>query len=476
MRKIGRAAVMMMFLAILAAFLTAGSEGKRGVATEISVGSAISDMKTLQGQMTHMPVREAQTLGSGARPIPTIYMQHLRVSSRSDEVLTTGTTIAMPETEMSQPETKTSKPQTITSKSKPAELKSSHKTVYLTFDDGPSDLTHDILDILGESNIPATFFVLGQYAEARPEIINRMYEEGHAIGNHTYDHRYDKLYGRFQDFWHQIKQTEEIIRLITSERPQLVRAPGGTAGHFDETYFRLMEQAGYRVFDWNVDGGDSRRKGVPASEIVDGATAPVKGNEAIVLLHDGTGHKETVKALPKIIDHYKQNGYTFKALSPDTAPVQFRVSGSVPERPTPSKQWISEHIKGNSALFAPGKVLVIEFGGLETTFEPGEYEIVNGRLFVPLRALVERLGGEVAWNQNDKTVQVALGEEQWRADPLNGLLSKAGELSAASGVHLRGGKVWAPLREVMGYSSHPVRSVNASDTERRVVASRASIF
>lgn len=116
------------------------------------------------------------------------------------------------------------------------------KKVYLTFDDGPSDLTLEVLDILHKEGIKGTFFVLGEQAEARPEIINRIYEEGHTIGNHTYDHRYDKLYGHFQDFWAQIKKTEELIRLITGERPQLVRAPGGTAGHFDQSYFDLMEQ------------------------------------------------------------------------------------------------------------------------------------------------------------------------------------------------------------------------------------------
>ncbi|WP_233354745.1 polysaccharide deacetylase family protein [Paenibacillus sp. JZ16] len=105
--------------------------------------------------------------------------------------------------------------------------KQSDKTVYLTFDDGPSDLTLDVLDILKREGIKGTFFVLGKEAETRPEIINRIYEEGHVIGNHTYDHRYDELYGHFQDFWGQIKKTEEIIRLITGERPQLVRAPGG---------------------------------------------------------------------------------------------------------------------------------------------------------------------------------------------------------------------------------------------------------
>lgn len=181
------------------------------------------------------------------------------------------------------------------------------KTVYLTFDDGPSGLTGEVLDILKKEGIKATFFVLGQQADSRPELIGRIHEEGHAIGNHSYNHDYVKLYQRFTEFWRQIKQTEETVHLITGERPQLVRAPGGTAGKFDAVYFRLLKQGGYKVFDWNVDSGDSRRKGVPAAEIVKGAITPAAG-DPIVLLHDGSGHQETVKALPEIIRHYKKNG------------------------------------------------------------------------------------------------------------------------------------------------------------------------
>ncbi|MEC2346823.1 polysaccharide deacetylase family protein, partial [Paenibacillus barengoltzii] len=87
-------------------------------------------------------------------------------------------------------------------------------------------------------------------------------------GNHTYNHDYDALYDSFGQFWKQIKATEEVLREITGTRTPLVRAPGGTYGHFDKTYFNLMEQGGYKVFDWNVDSGDSRRKGVPANEII----------------------------------------------------------------------------------------------------------------------------------------------------------------------------------------------------------------
>ncbi|KOP65018.1 polysaccharide deacetylase [Bacillus sp. FJAT-18019] len=350
--------------------------------------------------------------------------------------------------------------------------KQTEKTVYLTFDDGPSDLTLEVLDILKREGIKGTFFVVGKEAETRPEIINRIYEEGHAIGNHSYDHRYSELYGHFQDFWVQIKKTEEIIRLITGERPQLVRAPGGTAGHFDEAYFQYMKQGGYHVFDWNVDSGDSKYRGVPAKDILKGATTKVNGNEAIVLLHDGKGHAESIKALPDIISHYKKQGYAFEVLTPETHPVQFRPKPSARKASQPSKQWITEHVAINAALFESGRMLAVEFGGMETAFAAGEYRMVDGRLMVPLRSLVERLGGSVSWKSHTKTVQVTLAGKRWEADPVGGLLypMQTGERPVSSEIHLIGGTAWIPLREALDFSGKPVTKVTYQESEYRVLA------
>ncbi|PCL89550.1 polysaccharide deacetylase [Paenibacillus lautus] len=387
---------------------------------------------------------------------------------------------AVPEQNVQAKTREASKPVVTTAIKKPSAVnaapvqykkKPSDKTVYLTFDDGPSDLTLDVLDILKREGIKGTFFVLGKEAETRPEIINRIYEEGNVIGNHTYDHRYDELYGHFQDFWGQIKKTEEIIRLITGERPQLVRAPGGTAGHFDEAYFQYMKQGGYHVFDWNVDSGDSRYRGVPAKDIVKGATTKVNDKEAIVLLHDGKGHGESVKALPDIISYYKKQGYAFDVLSPETEPVQFRAQQTARKASQPSQQWVREHVAVNAALFGTGRTLAVEFGGLETAFAAGEYKLVDGRLMVPLRALVERLGGSVSWKSHNKTVQVTLAGNRWEADPVGGLLfpMQTGGKPVSSDVHLIGGTAWIPLREALDFSGRPVTRVTYEEGEYRVL-------
>ncbi|WP_438447709.1 polysaccharide deacetylase family protein [Gorillibacterium sp. sgz5001074] len=201
-------------------------------------------------------------------------------------------------------------------------------TVYLTFDDGPSKLTGQVLDILKRERIAATFFVLGQYAEEHKELIRRMSEEGHAIGNHSYNHVYQELYRDFGGFWKQAVKTDGILESITGRKPFLLRAPGGTASNFDAVYFYQLEKAGYSVVDWNVDSRDAVRKGVKAEEILEEVrNSPLK-HELTVLMHDGIGHEETVKALPGIIAYYREKGYDFAALDESVKPAQFRLSAS----------------------------------------------------------------------------------------------------------------------------------------------------
>ncbi len=194
-------------------------------------------------------------------------------------------------------------------------------TVYLTFDDGPSSLTEEVLDILKEEHVKGTFFVLGQYVENNKEILNRIVKEGHAIGNHTYTHEYKKVYSSFSVFWEEIQQTEKLIYDITGVRTSLVRTPGGTYKNWDSFYFYYMDQEDYLIYDWNVDSGDSKRRNVSTEEIIQTIKQSILSDKLIVLMHDGTGHVNTVKALPEIIQYYKDLGYQFKTLSEKVEPI-----------------------------------------------------------------------------------------------------------------------------------------------------------
>lgn len=353
----------------------------------------------------------------------------------------------------------------------------SPKTVYLTFDDGPSPLTGEVLDILNKKSVGASFFVLGEQVKRYPELIQRIHEEGHVIGNHTYNHNYTELYKGFPAFWNQIKETEEEVRLITGERPQLIRAPGGTASHFDDTYFSLLKQGGYVVTDWNVDSGDSKRRGVPSSEIIKGATTGVKGGRVVLLMHDGSGHAETVKALPQIISWYQSHGYQFGVLSPDDTPVQFKVKAAANHlgRSAPDTAWVQSHVAGNEALFEYGKPLRLEVGSLETTLNPGEYKLVNGHYIVPLRTVTERVGGSMLWDDDAGTAQISLSADA-KATLLIDL--KSGKLTAMESgkepsevtipVQVINDSLWVPLRDILESSGHTDIMASANAEERRV--------
>ncbi|WP_199620279.1 polysaccharide deacetylase family protein [Paenibacillus alkalitolerans] len=198
-------------------------------------------------------------------------------------------------------------------------------TVYLTFDDGPSKLTPQVLDILKEHDVKATFFVLGELAEAREETVRRIAGEGHALGNHTYDHEYENLYSSFLHFWEQVRKTDETLTRIAGQRVRLLRAPGGTYTNFDSHYFSYLQEAGYIIHDWTLDSGDSKRRGVPAGEIVRNVKRARLSHEVNLLMHDGSGHKGTVEALPEIIRYFKGKGYSFEVLTEKVKPVTFRV-------------------------------------------------------------------------------------------------------------------------------------------------------
>lgn len=302
-------------------------------------------------------------------------------------------------------------------------------TVYLTFDDGPSDLTPQVLDILAEYGVPATFFVLGNQAEKREETVRRILREGHAIGNHTYNHDYQELYGSFEDFYRQVERTNAILERITGERVALLRAPGGTATNFDAFYFFYLTLAGYRVHDWNVDSGDSKRRGVPAAEIAANVKKAALTREMNVLLHDGAGHEETVKALPEIIEYFREQGYRFAALTDEVKPVVFRVGKVKWKRNTDEREHARLLALVEPGLAAPG--LTEPAGGslsegvlIASAAEPTaasaeetvrETEAVREKAQVPppgqvpLREWAKRSGATVVWDPVKETATLTLG-------------------------------------------------------------------
>ncbi|QLG36992.1 polysaccharide deacetylase family protein [Paenibacillus sp. E222] len=353
------------------------------------------------------------------------------------------------------------------------------KVVYLSFDDGPGKHTREVLDILRKEQVLATFFVLGEQAERYPEMIRAVVEDGHALGNHTFNHNYEQLYSDFKVFWKQIKQTEAVVERITGFRPNLVRAPGGTYGHFDKSYFDLLKLGGYTVMDWNVDSGDSKRKGVPAKEILRNATkVPVGASSVIVLMHDGGAHAETVKALPGIIKYYRDQGFRFDTMKASDEPVQFRINsnGKYKSRKAPGKEWIAENVQENSNLWLAGKELKVEIGLAAATLKQGEFRVEDQRIMVPLRTFMKKFGGSARWNAETRTATAIWKERTIHADSISGELTtkRADQIkdrTTEGVVQSQGGTIWVPLRELMEHMGVTVDSLKANEKEWMVKAS-----
>ncbi len=181
------------------------------------------------------------------------------------------------------------------------------KKVYLTFDDGPSQYTDDILDILAEYDVKATFFVNGHDGFEAEYL--RIAMEGHSIGMHSYSHVYDKVYSDLDGFADDLYQIQELIKEITGQDCRLYRFPGGSSNqvhHMDMSdCIEYLDVKGIRYFDWNVSGGDALSEPHSAAQIVNSVCSQVQaveGDTAVVLLHDAAGKRSTVEALPVIIE------------------------------------------------------------------------------------------------------------------------------------------------------------------------------
>ena len=194
------------------------------------------------------------------------------------------------------------------------------KRAFLTFDDGPSNNTNQILDILKERGIKATFFVLGSNVEKNPEIVKRMYDEGHFIANHGYSHVYSSIYQSPEAVLDEYNKCNQAVRDAIGEQEynsHLFRFPGGFVGG---KYAEIKNQADALLLqndivhvDWNALNGDSETT-KPTLEYEMQRIIETTGNKQsiVILMHDAEAKKVTVEALPSIIDYLTGQGYTFE--------------------------------------------------------------------------------------------------------------------------------------------------------------------
>ncbi|WP_303814371.1 polysaccharide deacetylase family protein [Selenomonas ruminantium] len=193
------------------------------------------------------------------------------------------------------------------------------KVAYLTFDDGPDDKnTAAVLDILKQEGVKATFYVLGKNVKAYPETTTRIFDEGHALGNHSYDHDYKRLYASAESYLAEMEQADDAIYELLGLRPLITRAPSGRMGNFTSAYENIITANGYVEHDWNVSSADAAPNHPVAQDFIDNISGQAVMDSAIILMHSSAGHEETVKALPEIIRVLREKGYTFGVITPMT--------------------------------------------------------------------------------------------------------------------------------------------------------------
>ncbi|AFY44709.1 polysaccharide deacetylase family protein [Nostoc sp. PCC 7107] len=187
-----------------------------------------------------------------------------------------------------------------------AKLPIKDKFIALTFDDGPSPKnTTQVLEILKQNHIKATFFLVGQMVSFHPQIVKQIAAEGHVLGNHTWHHWYRRMdVGTAAS---EINRTADIIYKLTGVKTTLFRPPGGFLHNGLVDYAKSQK---YAIMMWSDESGDSQRRGV-ATTLIKNVEKSVKPG-GIVLMHDGGGNRSrTVKALPQIIVDLTAKGYKF---------------------------------------------------------------------------------------------------------------------------------------------------------------------
>ena len=182
-----------------------------------------------------------------------------------------------------------------------------HK-VYLTFDDGPSIYTNDILDILDSYNVKATFFVVGKEGTNAEEALQRIVDEGHTLGMHSYSHKYKELYESMDSFTQDFARIRDSIYQATGVESVCYRFPGGSSNTVSEIdmhdFIDYLDSQGVEYYDWNVSSGDGGSMKLSTDTLLENCTKDIDTRDtSIILLHDSAEKPTTVEALPDIIEN-----------------------------------------------------------------------------------------------------------------------------------------------------------------------------
>ncbi|HKL79724.1 MAG TPA: polysaccharide deacetylase family protein [Mobilitalea sp.] len=201
------------------------------------------------------------------------------------------------------------------------------KTVYLTFDDGPSPITDEILDILAEYNVKATFFVIGKTDKVSKKRYQRIVDEGHTLGMHSYSHKYSQIYNSLEDFDKDFTKLWKLLYDITGYMPTIYRFPGGSANKVNkngmEDFIRYLRDKSIIYYDWNALNEDATGKEYTEEQLIDNVLKGVAlRTRSIVLMHDSEDKQKTLNSLPKLLEILISEDAEVLPLNEEVAPIQ----------------------------------------------------------------------------------------------------------------------------------------------------------
>ncbi len=206
------------------------------------------------------------------------------------------------------------------------EPEAAHK-VYLTFDDGPSKYTEEILDILDTYDVKATFFVLGKENEHSLEMLKEIAERGHTIGMHSYSHKYAEVYRSVEDFSADFYRIYSYILDNTGIQSTCYRFPGGSSNTISDidmhVFADFLAEQEVEFYDWNISSGDAGSVLLDVDTLVQNCTADIsRHGTSIILMHDAASRPTTVEALPQIIENIlAMEDTVILPITEDTTPI-----------------------------------------------------------------------------------------------------------------------------------------------------------
>ncbi|MGL5259221.1 MAG: polysaccharide deacetylase family protein [Lachnospiraceae bacterium] len=182
------------------------------------------------------------------------------------------------------------------------------RKVYLTFDDGPSIHTKEILEILDTYNVKATFFVNGHVGEVYKELYVEIIERGHTLGMHSFSHVYSEIYSSLEQYQNDVKKLQDYLEEVTGTRSLIYRFPGGSSNQVSSISAQSMIEWLYtediEYYDWNISSNDASSKKLSAEEIYENCIKDIEDySNATILFHDAPDKLSTIEALPSIIEY-----------------------------------------------------------------------------------------------------------------------------------------------------------------------------